>query len=116
MTRKAPGPKASDKRKRTMLAKRRYMIRVLTQPIPSTRTSTTPAPIVATGSTQALVSRSTAESIWVTVYKLATEKFAEVPHPTARPQNKGHPSLQGSIPSTAGRHTQCPSQIGHPLV
>ena len=33
MTRKAPGPKASDKRKRTMLTKRRYKVRVLTQPI-----------------------------------------------------------------------------------
>ena len=90
MTRKAPGPKASDKRKRTMLAKRRYKVRVLTQPVPSTPTSTTPAPMVATVSTQMPVTRSTAaESTLVMVYKLTTGKFADVPCPTTRPQNEG---------------------------
>ena len=118
MTRKAPGPKASDKRKRTMLAKRRYKVRVLTQPIPSSPTLTAPTPTVATTSTQMPVTRSTGtESIPITVYKLATGKFAEVPYPTARPQNEGHPSIQGSnpppqedIPNTPVRQgTLCPS-------
>ena len=36
MTRKAPGPKAIYKRRRTMLAKRRYKMKVLGQPIPFT--------------------------------------------------------------------------------
>ena len=45
MVRKCPGPKTNvcDKR-RTMIAKRRYKVRVLTQPMPSTPTSTEPAP------------------------------------------------------------------------
>ena len=44
------------------------------------------------------VVRSAAESIPVTVYKLATGKFAEVPYPTPRPQNEGHLSVQSSNP------------------
>ena len=43
--------------------------------------------------------RSIAESIQVMVQKLAMGKIAEVPYPTARPQNEGHPSLQSSNPS-----------------
>ena len=89
MSRKAPGPKTSDKRKRSMLAKRRYKERVLTQPIPSIATSTAPAHMVATVSTQTPVVRSAAESIQVTVYKLAIRKFAEVSCLTTRPQNEG---------------------------
>ena len=44
--RKSPGPKTNvpDKRRRTMIAKRRYKVRVLTQPTPSTPTSTAPTP------------------------------------------------------------------------
>ena len=99
MTGKAPGPKTNDKR-RTMLAKRRYKVRVIAQPIPTIPTPTTPinstapSPTVATTSTQMPVVRSTAEYIPVMVYQLATGKFPEVPYPTARPQNKGHPSVQ----------------------
>ena len=78
-----------------MLAKRKYKVRVLTQPVPTTPTtpvnSTAPAPTVATTSAQMPVTRSTATSIPIMVYKLATGQFAEVPHPTARPQNEGHP-------------------------
>ena len=44
MVRKAPGPKANDKEKRTLIAKRRYNVRVLTQPTPFTPTSTSPTP------------------------------------------------------------------------
>ena len=38
--------------------------------------------------TQMAVVRSTAASIPVMVYKLATGQFPEVPHPTGRPQEK----------------------------
>ena len=64
----------------------------------TTTTPTAPTPTVATASTQMPVTRSTAIVILVTVYKLATEQFAEVPHPTARPQNAEHPSVQSSNP------------------
>ena len=70
-----------------MIAKRKYKVRVLTQPTPSTTTSTAPTPTVATVSTQTPIVRSTAESILVMVYKLATEQFAEVPYPTTRSLN-----------------------------
>ena len=42
MVRRAPEPKTSDKRKRTMITKRRYNVRVLTHPTPSTPCSTAP--------------------------------------------------------------------------
>ena len=116
MTRKAPKPKSSDKRRRTVLTKRKYKVRVIAQPIPKTPTptasvnSTAPTPTVATASTQMLVTRSTAMSIPVTVYNLAKEKFSEIPYPTGRPQTKGNPSVQNSnpppledIPNTPGR-------------
>ena len=83
--RKAPTPKASDKRKRTVIAKRGYKVRVLDQPVPTTTTLTT-----ATTSTQMQATGSTATAIPVTVHKLATGQFAEVSSPTAIPQNKGH--------------------------
>ena len=53
MVRKSPGPKTKvpDKRRNTMIAKRRYKVRALTQPTPSTPTSTAPTPTVATVST-----------------------------------------------------------------
>ena len=88
MTRKAPGPKTSDKGKRTMLTKRSYKVRVLTQPIPTTTTPTAPTPTGSTTSTQTSVDRSAAASIQVMVYKLAMGKFAQVPYPTARPRMK----------------------------
>ena len=114
MTRKAQGPKASDKRKRTVLNKRRYKMRVLAQPIPSIPTSTAPALMVATVSTQTPVVRSAAEAIPVTVYKLATGKFAEVPYPTARPQTEGHPSIQDSNPPLLEDIPNAPVRQGTP--
>ena len=100
MIRKAPGLKASDKRKRTMLAKRRDKVRVLSQPVPTTPTtplnSTAPTPTVATTSTQMPVTRSAATSLLVMVCKLAIGQFAEVPYLTARPQDEGHPSTKNS--------------------
>ena len=44
MVRKAPGHKASDKRKRTMITKRKYKVKVLTPTTPSNPSSTAPAP------------------------------------------------------------------------
>ena len=85
-----------------MLAKRGCKVRVFVQPVPTTPTptspvnSTAPTPTVANASTQMPVVKSTATSIPVMVYNLATGKFSNVPHPTARPQNEGHPSLQSS--------------------
>ena len=73
-----------------MIAKRGYMVRVLAQPTPTITTPTAPPPPVATASTQMPATRSAAMSMLVTVYKLATRQFAEVPHPTPKPQNEGH--------------------------
>ena len=79
-------------------------MKVLAQPIPTNPTPTTPVnstappPTVATTSSQMPVVRSVTESIPVMVFKLAMGKFTEVPYPTARPQNGGHPSIQSSNP------------------
>ena len=103
MTRKAPRPKTSDER-RTVLAKRKYKVTVIAQPIPTNPTptapvnSTAPTPTIATASTQMPVVKSTDTSIPITVYNLAKGKFSEIPYPTGRPQNKGNPSIQNSKP------------------
>ena len=77
-------------------------MRVLAQPVPASPTapvnSTAPAPTAATTSTQIPVTRSVTTSILVTVYKLAAGQFAEVPYPTIRPQEEGHPLTQNSNP------------------
>ena len=79
-------------------------MRVLTQPTPSTPTSTASAPTVATVSTQTPTTRSTAESIPVMAYKLATGQFDEVPHQTTRPQNEGsNTPLLEDIPNAPPR-------------
>ena len=106
MVRKAPGSKANvpDKRKRTMIAKRRYKVRVLIQPTPSAPTSTAPTPMVATVSIQNTNSKSTAEPILVMVYKLAMGQFAEVPCLTTRPQNEeSNPPPLEDIPNAPSR-------------
>ena len=100
--RKSPAPNVNDKRRKTMIAKRRYKLRVLTQPTPSTPTSTAPAPTVATVSTQTLMVGSTAESILVTIHKLATGQFAEVPCPTIKSISDNPPPLE-DIPSAPVR-------------
>ena len=98
MIRKALGPKASEKRKKTVLTKRKYKMRVLAQPVPTIPTtpvnSTAPAPTVATTSTQMPVTRSATTSILVMVYKLVTGQFVEDPYLTPRPQNEGHSLTQ----------------------
>ena len=77
-------------------------MRVLAQPTPSTPTSTAPIPMVVTVSTQTPMVRSTAESILVTIHKLAMGQFAEVPHPTTRSLNDNPPPLE-DIPSAPVR-------------
>ena len=77
---KALTPKASDQRKRTVIAKRGYKVRVLDQPMPTTTALTT-----ATTSTQTQTTGSTARTIPVTVHKLATGQFIEASSPTAKP-------------------------------
>ena len=114
MAHKAPGPKANDKRKRTMIAKRGYKVRILAQPVPTTTTPTAPTPTVATASTQAPVVISTAASIPVMIYKLATGQFAGVLHPTGRPKEKRNSSVHSNPPPLKD-HTQCPSQTADPL-
>ena len=91
--RKALTPKASDKRKWTMIAKRGYKVRVLNQPIP-----TITAPTTATTSTQMQTTGFAATAIPVTMHKLATGQFAEASSPTARSMNGGHPSVQNPPP------------------
>ena len=93
-----------DERRRTMIAKGMYKGRVLTQPTPSTPTSTAPTPMVATISTQTPIGRSTAESILVTLYKSATGQFAEDPGPTTKPLNENsNPPPPEDIPSAPVR-------------
>ena len=93
--RKFSGPttNVTDKRRKTMISKRRYKVRVLTQPTPSTPISNASVPTVATVSTLTPVVRSTAESIPVTLHKLAIGQFAEVPHTTTRSLNDNPPPL-----------------------
>ena len=108
--RKSPALKVNDKRRKTVVAKRRYKVRVLTQPTTSTPTSTASAPMVATISTQTPMVRSLGESILVTIHKLAMRQFAEVPHPMLRSlnDNTSPPPLE-DIPSAPVR--QGPNQV-----
>ena len=83
--------------------------------MPSTSTSPAPIPTVATTSAQMPVTRSAvATSIPVMVYKLAMGKFAEVPYPTARPQNEGHPSVQSPNPPPLEDIPNAPVRKGPP--
>ena len=103
-----------------MLTKRRYKVRAIVQPIPTTPTPTTPVnstaptPTVATTSTKTPVVRSTTEFIPVTACKLGMGKFAEVPYPTTRHQNEGHPSIQSSIPLPLEDIPNAPVRQGTP--
>ena len=107
MTRKAQGPKMNGKKRRARVpAKRRYKVRVIAQPIPTTPiptapvnlTPTVPTPTVATTSTQTPVVKYAAASILVMVYNLAKGKFDGVPYPTGRPQTEKDPSIHNSNP------------------
>ena len=94
LTRETPGPKMAEKKRRTrVLAKRRYKVGVIAQPISTTPMSTAPViltptvlnPTVAATSTQTPVVKSAAMSILVTVYNLAKGKFDGVPYQSQRP-------------------------------
>ena len=97
---------AEKKRKTIVPAKRRYKVRVIAQPIPTTPTPTAPVnltptvpmPTVATTSTQTPMVKLAATSIPLTVYNLAKRKFDRVPHPKERPQAEGNPSIHKSNP------------------
>ena len=106
VTRKAPGPKMSEQRKRRtrVPAKRRQKVRVIAQPISTTPVPATPVnlmpsvptPTVATTSTQTPMTKS--EAIQVIVYNLAKGKFDGVPYLSERPQAKENPSVHNSNP------------------
>ena len=81
-----------------MLTKRRYKVRVIAQPSPTTPDPNALTPTVATASTQMPVVKYATASIPVTVYKLATGQFSEVRYPTGRPQNERNPSVHNSHP------------------
>ena len=91
--RKVPTTKASNKRKRTVIAKRGYKVRGLNQPIP-----TAAAPMTTTTSTQMQRTGFATTAMPVTMHKLATGQFVEASSPTAKPQNGGHPSVQNPPP------------------
>ena len=73
-------------------------MRVLTQPISSTPTSTATIPTVTNVSTQVPVTRSTTESILTMVYNLATGKFRKAP-PTITQNEGSNPPPLKDIPS-----------------
>ena len=115
LTRKTPGPKMAEKKRRTRApVKRRYKVRVIAQPIPTTPTLTTPLnliptvpiPIVATSTAtnQMLVVKSAAASIPVTVYNLAQGKFEGIPNPTGRPQAEENPSTPAAVQPNKGHN------------
>ena len=107
MTRKSPGPKMNENKRRTRVpAKRRYKVRVIAQPIPTTPTPTAPVnsapivhpPTIATNSIQMPVVKSAATSIPVMVYNLTKGKFDGVPYPTEIPQTEKNPSIHNFNP------------------
>ena len=95
----------ADKKRRTRApAKRRYKVRVIAQPLPTTPTLTAPVnPIPTltvatfTASTQTPVTKSAATSIPVTVYNLAKGKFKGIPYPTGRPIVEENPSAPTTV-------------------
>ena len=100
LTRKAPEPKMSEKKRRTRVpAKRRYKVRVIAQPLPTTPTTSVPMnpiPIptaaMSNASTQVPAVKPAAISIHVTVYNLAQGKFKGIPYPAGRPQVEENPA------------------------
>ena len=84
----------TERKQRTRVpAKRRYKVRVIAQPLPTTPTTSAPVnpiPIptaaMSNASTQIPIVKSAAMSITVTVYSLAQGKFKGIPSPAGRPQ------------------------------
>ena len=117
-TRKTTRPKTSDKRRRPVPTKKGYKVRLITQPMPNTQTTTIPVtstahtPTVATASTQTPMVKSTAMSIPAMVYNLASGKFSEVPHPTGRLQNERNPSAHDTNPPPLKDIPNSPFRLG----
>ena len=105
LTKKAPGPKMNEKKRRTRVpAKRRYKVRVIAQPLPTTPTTSVPVnsiPIptatTSNASTQTSIVELAATSIPVMVYNLAQGKFEGIPYPPERSQK--NPSVPSCNPS-----------------
>ena len=116
MTRKALRPKISDKRRRTMLTKRSYKVRVIAKPIPTTPSPTTPVnstaptPTIATASTQTPMVNSAAMSILVTVW----QKESSVKFLTQQEDPKPKESLPFITPTHNHLHTYSMSQSEKP--
>ena len=82
MVRKASTPKANDKRKRRVIAKRGYKVRALNQPMP-----TTTAPMTATTSTQTQTTGFATTTIPVMVHNLQQVSFQRLPIVRSSVQN-----------------------------
>ena len=100
-TRNSLVPKKADKKRRARApVKRRYKVRVIAQPLPTTPTvpvnsiSAVPTPTVATSTatTETPMVKSAARSIRVNVYNLAQGRFEGISYPTGRPQVEENPS------------------------
>ena len=93
--------KCPSQEKKNMIARRRYKVRVLTQP--SIQISTASTPTVATVNMQTPVTRYTAAmSISIIMYNLATGKFRQTPCPPTIIQSSNPPPLE-DIPSAPVR-------------
>ena len=99
--RKTPAPKKAEKKIAKVPVKRRFKMRVITQPISTNPTlpvnpilPAEPTPTVATSTvtTQMPVAKSAATSIPVTVYNLAQGKFKGIPYHTTKYQEGEGPS------------------------
>ena len=97
-----PVPKKTEKKKRAKVpVKRRFKVRVISQPMPANPTlpvnPTFHLPHSNSGTTMATLTQipvtkpapTTAKSIPVTVYNLAQGKFKGIPYPTRRSQEEG---------------------------
>ena len=131
------GPKKGEQKKKIGKApvKRRFKVRVITQPMPINPTlpmsqtlSTDPTPTAVTTMvtlTQMPVARSVtaiAKSISVTVYNLAPGKFKEIPYPVSKSQEEESPStssgnnplLEAAMQSCSHHHSHTEWR-GHPM-
>ena len=106
VTRKAPGTKMNEKKRTTRVpAKRRYKVRVIAQPLPTTLTTSAPVNPIPTPnsshsyrSTQMPVVKSAAMSAPVTLYKLSQGTFKAIPYPTGKSQVEENPSTSNCNP------------------
>ena len=105
--------KVDKKRTARAPVKRRYKVRVITQPLPATPTPpVNPIPACCTypysshfycNQSNAPM-KSAATSILVTVYNLAQGKFEGIPYPTGRPQVEENPSTPATVHPNKGNN------------